>query len=84
MVETVIGSVPECNTVELASLFAYSVVEALVEGKVVVTAPVVTTKVVSFISSSLNVDVTGCSVPSVAVQTAAVVPESVQIPERVL
>ena len=82
MVESVTSSVPECDTVELASFFGYSVVRALVEGKVVVTAPVVTngTRV---ISSSLNVAV-GCCVPSVAVQTASVVPESIQVPETVL
>ena len=82
MAESVTRPVSECDTVELASFFVYSVMEALVEGKVVVTAPVVTNDM-RFISSSLKVDV-GCCVPSVAVQTASVVPESVQLPETVL
>ena len=82
MAEFVTRSVPECDTVELASFFVYSVVEALMEGKVVVTAPMVT-RDTRFISPSLNVAV-GCCVPSVAVQTASVVPESIQVPETVL
>ena len=82
--EYVTKSVPGCNTVELASLFVYSVVAALVEGKAAVTAPAATTKGAGFISSSWYVDVVGRCVPSVAVQTASVVPESTQVPERVL
>ena len=57
---------------------------ALVEAKVAVTAPAVTAKCAGSMSFSLNVDVVGCCVPSVAVQTALVVPESTQVPERVL
>ena len=82
MVEYVTRSVPECNAVELASFFVYSVGAALVEGEVAVTAPAATMKGVGFIFSSLNVDVVGRCVPSVAVQTASVVPESTQVPER--
>ena len=57
MVEYVTRSVPECNAVELASFFVYSVGAALVEGEVAVTAPAATTKAAGVMSSSLNVDV---------------------------
>ena len=84
MVEYVTRSAPEWDAVELACFITYSVAEALVEGKAGITAPVVRTKGADFISSSLNLDVVGCCVPSVAVQTAAVMPESTQVPEIVL
>ena len=82
--EYVTRSVPECNAVELASFFVYSVVAALVEVKAAVTAAAATMKGLGSMYFSLNVDVVGCCVPSVAVQTASVVPESTQVPERVL
>ncbi len=74
-------SMPNCDTVELSFFFASPVIEALMEGEVAVTRPASTVKGVHCISTSWYVCSKGACVPSVAAQTASVLPENRQSPE---